>query len=95
MTFAPGTGKSVAAAARDRMGRIRVCGACVTAADVVLGGVHSELACDRCGVAPRRGWLRRIGLVLVVSVNAGGRPPTRLWLERARVYDRRTRGGAA
>lgn len=32
--------------------RARVCKACVYDTDRVLGHVHSELACDRCGAIP-------------------------------------------
>ncbi len=35
-------------------------------------------------------WLRYIGLVLVIQIDNEHQLPTRLWLERAQSYDRRT-----
>lgn len=45
--------KAAVREARDRSGRRRVCMGCIDAErDRPLGVVHSECACQRCGVAP-------------------------------------------
>ena len=38
--------------ARERSKRQRVCKGCIKPQDRALGLIHSELACQRCGVAP-------------------------------------------
>lgn len=36
----------------DPGARLRLCADCVTTSDEVIGGIHSELPCQRCGAIP-------------------------------------------
>lgn len=47
--------KAEARVARVRGVRKRVCADCVLEQDEILGNVHSELACMRCGSTPCNG----------------------------------------
>ena len=49
--------------------RVLVCAACVTTADFVFGGVHSDRKCARCGRGPMGP-----GAVVASSPWAGGVP---------------------
>lgn len=44
--------KKVARDAGTRLHRRRLCWACASGVPRVIGTVHSDLACDACGVAP-------------------------------------------
>lgn len=44
--------KRIARDAGTRLHRRRLCWACADGATRVIGSVHSELACDACGIAP-------------------------------------------
>ena len=51
------SGRIANKAARERMGRMRVCGACKTAEERAFGAVTSQLPCDRCQCAPCTGYI--------------------------------------
>lgn len=62
--------------AKARMGRLRVCTACVAPTDAVFGPVRGQLPCDRCGASPCSGAIVEPNSALGPLVGKAVRPMT-------------------